>query len=816
MDSKENNAGAQAPEEQFSISDFISRCISNWKWFVITILLFIGLGAAYLLRSQPRYEREMELLVKDQEGGSAASDIASSFSSLGLVSSNTNVYNELISFRSPAVMYEVVKKLGLDVNYTLKGFPRGKTLYGSDLPWIVTFPDLDIQQSGSFKMDLDPDGSGRLYKFVAYTAEGKVKYDKEIALKPGFTTVRTPLGRVEFTPNPRYEKPKIVLEPDKSRTYFIGKQAMQNAVEHYSEMLKGVLADKDAEIIDLSIKDVSVERAVDILNTILEVYNRNYVEDKNKLAIATSAFIDERLAVIQQELGTVDSEISDYQSKTLMPDYREAGKINLQGTQDLSIQELETTNMLAMARYVRDYVNNPNNADKVIPVNTGVENPTIEAEISAYNTLLVLRNNLVANSSASNPVVQQYDAQLKGKRESIVKALDTQAMSLASALKNTQGARGQLRDQLAAAPSKARHLLGAQRQQAVKESLYLFLLQKREENELTQTFTANNIRVITPPMGPLEPVSPRNNLILCICFLLGFILPAAVIYIKMLSDNKVRSRKDLQQMTVPFIGEIPFFGRKRPFQKITNAISSKSKKKKRVLEKVEASVTAGNRDMLNESFRVVRGSLEFMMKQHNDENIIMLTSFNPGSGKSFISYNLAASFAIKGKKIVVVDCDLRHGSQSQFVGMPGRGLSNYLTGATDDWRKLLVAAPGVEGMYVMPIGHRPPNPAELLDNGRIGTLLREMSEEFDYVLLDCPPVDIVVDTQIVEKYVHRTVFVVRAGLLLKSAIPEIDVLYDSQRFKRMGIILNGTETQLSRYGAYGSSYYGNHYDSDKE
>lgn len=190
----------------------------------------------------------------------------------------------------------------------------------------------------------------------------------------------------------------------------------------------------------------------------------------------------------------------------------------------------------------------------------------------------------------------------------------------------------------------------------------------------------------------------------------------------------------------------------------------------------------------------------------------MLTSFNPGSGKSFISYNIAASFAIKGKSVIVVDCDLRHGSTSQFVGMPPKGISNYLTGNTDDWRKLVVPVNGVDGMFVMPIGHRPPNPAELLDTDRLGVLISELSKSYDYVFLDCPPVDIVVDTQIIEKHVHRTIFVVRAGLLEKGAVADIDTLYDTKRFKHMSVILNGTPQSQTRYGTYGGSYYGSAID----
>lgn len=808
-----NTNSNTASTDQFSLPDFLERCASKWKWFVLSVLVCMGMGTFYIMRTQPKYQRSMEVLVKDQEGGGGAADIAGAFSSLGLVSSNTNVYNELISLLSPAVMYEVVEKLGLDINYALKGFPRGTTLYGSNLPMLVKFSDLKEQQSASFRMDVAPDGSARLYKFVAHLPEGKVKYDDEVRLAPGFQSAKTPVGTILFLKNPRYKAPEDDPDKDKTKTYYIGKQSMQNAVEYYNQELKGELADKDAEVIDLSIKDASVERAVDILNTTLEVYNNNWVDDKNKMAIATSNFIDERLAVIQRELGDVDSEISVYKSETMIPDLKEAAKLSMQGTHDIDEKILETNNMLSMATYVKDYVNNPENASKVIPVNTGVGSNQLDVQITNYNNLLMTRNNLAANSSANNPIVAEYDVQLRGMREAIVKAINTQVVSLSAALRNAQGAKGNLQGQLSASPTQAKHLLGIERQQMVKQSLYLYLLQKREENELTQTFTANNTRVITPPMGSLRPVSPKKSMILAVTFLLGLIIPGAAIYMRMVSDNKVRTRKDLKRMNTPFIGEIPFFGRKKYFEKARKLFGiKKSKKGKHELEKVRMAVSAGNRDILNESFRVIRGSIDFMMNKNASENVIMLTSFNPGSGKSFISYNIAASFAIKGKSVIVVDCDLRHGSTSQFVGMPPKGISNYLTGNTDDWRKLVVPVNGVDGMFVMPIGHRPPNPAELLDTDRLGVLISELSKSYDYVFLDCPPVDIVVDTQIIEKHVHRTIFVVRAGLLEKGAVADIDTLYDTKRFKHMSVILNGTPQSQTRYGTYGGSYYGSAID----
>ena len=807
-DSKDSTED-QNKESQFSIGDFLKSCAAKKKWFIASVLFFLLVGIAYIARLEPRYERSMSVLIKDQDEGGGVGSIASAFSSFGLVSSNTNVYNELLSIKSPAVMQQVVLDLNLQVNTIERKFPHGTTLYGTTDPFVIGFPDLGPQDGGSFRMDIRPDGTARLYKLRRNLTDGLANYDDVIELPKGFLKARTPLGIIDFTPNPKYTG-KLCPE-GKPRTLVIARGGLQATTESLCKRLKGDLADKDAEVIDLQITDVSIERAEDILNNVLRVYNEFWVSDKNKVAQATSQFINDRLVVLQQELGDIDLRVSDFQSKSLMPNIGEVARMNMESTKDVNSQILTLNNQLAMSEAVYGYIANSANKENVIPMNTGTGNPQLEAQIGSYNQLLLQRNNVRSSASGANPIVQQLDAQVAGQHEAITKAMAAHVANLRKALANLQGAKGAISGEIAALPDKARQLRGVTRQQSVKEQLYLFLLQKREENELSQTFTANSTRVITPPQGSFKPVSPKKTLILGVLFIVGLFLPAMVIYIRESNNSKVRSRKDLEHMSTPFIGEIPFMGKKPGIFKKFFALFRK-KKHSRSLEKVMVAVRPGSRDVASESFKIIRGNIDFMMQHSKADNVIMLTSFNPGSGKSFIAYNLSASFTMKGKRVLNIDCDLRHGSTSQFVHMPDKGLSSYLTGATDDWRSLVRPVEDTPDMFVLPIGHRPPNPSELLDNGRIGKLIREASEEYDYVFLDCPPVDIVVDTQILEKYIHRTIFIVRAGLLERSAIAEIDALYQSGRFKNMCLLLNGTEQQLSRYGAYGSSYYGSNFD----
>lgn len=811
---KIQNSADEKTEQQssFSMNSFLQECAAHWKWFVVSLVCFLGIGVLYILRQQPAYQRSMQVLIKDQDSGGGIGEVAGSFSQLGLFSTKTNVYNEMISLMSPAVMQQVVLNLHLRVNYTEKGTFHGTTLFGTTAPYIVDFEDMGTEDAGAFRIDIAPDGSAKLYK-ISKVADGKVvKYKEEYNLQPGFSTVKTPLGRITFKPNPIFDP--STRKGKEGLQMYVNIAGLHSTTDMYTSKLNGDLADRDSEVIDLSLKDVSTQRAVAILDNIVTVYNQIWVEDKNKMAVATSKFIDDRIAVIQKELGEVDVDIAAYKSKTQMPDLEEAAKLSMATGKSLDSDILEATNELAMAKYVQEYVNNPANAKAVIPVNTGATSPVLEQQINNYNMLLLTRNNLAAGSSERNPVIADYDVQLAGQREAISRGIGNQVAACASALRNIQGAKGDLNSQLASAPKQALDLLTAERQQKVKEELFLYLLQKREENELSQTFTANNTRVITPPTGPLRPVSPKKSMIMLAMLLAGLAFPAMAIYVRESTNTKVRSRRDLERMSTPFVGEIPYLGKKKRFEYIRKIFSSKKKDGHRRLEEVLSVVRPGSRDIATESFRIVRGSISLMQKKDAKENIIMLTSFNPGSGKSFIAFNLSASFAVNNKRVLNIDCDLRHGSTSQFVNMPGRGINDYLNGKTDVWRSLVKSVKDMPGLDILPIGHRPPNPAELLDNGRIGTLLKEASAEYDYVILDCPPVDIVVDTRIVEKYVNRTIFVVRAGLLERAAVADIDALYNSDDFKNMSLILNGTDLKRSRYGAYGSSYYGSDFDDE--
>jgi len=794
-----SNSGAEnaTVQEKVSLQKFVKACKSKWLWFLISVVFFTGLGAFYAFRQQPKYLRSMSVLVEDQDS-SSASALANSFASLGFGGGYTNVYNEMLTFMSPSIMVQVVKDLELDMNYLQKDFPHGTTLYGTNLPFKVEFLDLEPTLGGQFIAEVNPDGKMKLNKFILRTPDGKEKLEGSVMVPERFCTVKTPLGRVRFSPNPKFDGQPF----EDTEKIVVRRNGFMSTVEAYAEQLKVEIADRDAQVVNLSIKDVSTERADDILNDVLNVYTKNWMADKERVSQATSDFIDKRLDLLVGELGSVDNTIATFKKEKLTPDLLEAGKLNMATTRDIDNQLLGAITALSMSRYIAEYVNNPANDMKVIPVNTIGNSSQLEAQIAKYNELLMARDNLVGSTSLANPLVQDYDIQLKGLHAAIARALNNQVVSMTNSVNSLQAAKGELKGQLAESPEMAKYLRTEERQQKIKEQLYLYLLQKREENQLSQTFTNDKTRIITPPMGSVRPIAPKKKLIILLSFMFGLVLPGGIVYLQVANDTKVRSRKDLERMVIPMLGEIPFVGKKKG---ILAGLLPKKSKKSGELEQMSVVVRSGSRDMVNEAFRIVRGNLDFMTHRQKNQ-VIMITSFNPGSGKSFVSYNLCASFALKGKSVLLIDGDLRHGSASQFVGMPSKGITSYLTGNSDDWQKFIVPVQDQPGFYVLPIGHRPPNPAELLDSDDMRALVASAKSQYDYVVIDCPPIDVVVDTQILGALVDRTIFVVRSGLLEKTALGDVEQIYHSGRFKNVTILLNGTDTHFSAYGG-GSTYY---------
>lgn len=781
MATPNNPTKPKQTDEFIRIQDLFYLCVSKWYWFVISLAVTISVAVIYLLTTPPVYTRSASLLIKEDSKGNSVSDAAGVLGDIDLFQTSTNVNNEMQSLQSPAVMLDVVKRLHLDVSYHIDGGFYKRVLYGKSCPYTVSFNDLRDNESVDFT--INPSEKGQVV-LTDFSRDGE-DLDGEVTATLNDTT-DTPVGKL------------IVMVAVDSVTYespvYVSRIGYQDATGDYASNLSVSLNDEKSTVINLSFKDVCIQRAEDVLNTVIAIYNENWIKDKNQIAVSTSQFISDRLGVIEQELGNVDENISSYKSEHLLPDVQAAASMYMAQSSETNAQILALNTQLSMARYIRNYLTNATSKNQLLPANSGIESPGIEQQIANYNTAQLRRNDLVANSSEKNPLVVDMDQSLENMRHAIITSIDNHITTLNTQLRSLRQSEQQTTARIAANPTQGKYLLSVERQQKVKEALYLFLLQKREENELSQAFIAYNTRVITPPTGSMIPTSPVKKNIALVAFAFGILIPVVIIFIRENMNTKVRGRKDLESLSVPFVGEIPL------------AESGKMKKSEHTAKEIV--IHQGKRDIVNEAFRVLRTNLEFILDAKEDKNkasVTLITSFNPGSGKTFLTMNTAATFAMKGKRVLVVDGDLRHGSASAYVGTPKKGLSDYLGKRENNVEDLIVEKENYPGLFVLPVGTIPPNPTELLAEPRLAELMEKMRSRFDYILIDCPPVDIVADTQIIEKLADRTVFIVRAGLLERDMLPQLQSDYDGKRFKNMALVLNGTLGGSSRYG-YGYRY----------
>ncbi len=770
------------------ISDIFFLTLRHWPWVILSVVICVGAAYAYLLRTPNVYTRSADILFKDESLGYSAT--TETFDDMGLIRMRSNLSNEIITLHAKDLMEEVVRRLGLDVNYYREGRFHDMAVYGVTQPIKVSFPDLPEQSSLRLEVKVDPTGN------VALSGLG----DKEYKGKLG-TPIKTSEGKVLVETTPAYEKgEKIQLSVEKI--------PVASACGRYVGRLGITQTDEKGTVLRLTMSDVVPQRADDVLQALIGVYNEQWIRDRNQITVASTNFINERLGVIESELGHVDSDISSYKSANLIPDVDAAASMYMSQSQQTSAQILDVNNQLAMARYIRSYLTSEANRDQLLPANTGVQNSNILGLINEYNDKILQRNSLIAKSSEKNPLVAQLDEQLAAQRQAIIRTVDNEIVNLNTQLKTLRGSEAQTISRLASNPNQARNLLSVERQQKVKEALYLFLLQKREENELSQCFTAYNTRIINKPGPGPAPVTPNRTQLLSLAFLIGLFIPFGFTYVKESLNTRLRGRKDIEHLTLPFVGEIPF--------------TDKKKDNDKSVDKHKLVVREGERNVVNEAFRVLRTNVEFMSQSHPGEcTVIAITSFNPHSGKSFITMNLGETLALKHRRVLVIDGDMRHGSASRYGNKPEKGLAEYLGGSVSDVDSVIVQIPDAHGLSLLPIGNMPPNPAELLENPRFEQMLKHLRTEYDYILIDCPPIEVVADAQIIDKYVDRTIFVMRVGLMERAMLPVLERMYEDKKYKNMAIILNGTANYGGKYGyhsyryGYGYGYgYGYNYGTE--
>lgn len=780
MTTKNNGLQQQENDELLILGDLWRLFITNWYWFAASAATCVAAAVIYILVSTPVYTRSTSLLIKEQEKGSKAVNMAAGFEDLGLLRSQTNITNDMLTIKAPIMMEEVVRRLHLDLQLSVREGMHRHYFY-DDTPVSINLSKAGNEQALSFCARLEAE------KIVLsdFSILGEKIASTEIEARPG-QAVQTPLGLVTVRKQANYSEYV-------GKEIRVQKSPVEETAAAFSAKLTLALSDKESTILNLTLADVNTARADAILYTLIDLYNENWVKDKNLVAESTSRFITDRLTRIEKELGAVDDNISEFKSQHLLPDIDRASELYMQQADRQSQQLLDLYSRVAMARFIRQHLEKAGETD-LLPVNTGVDHAGLEKRIEMYNDNVIQREELVANSSKQNPLVTDLDRTISAQKQSILHSVDNLIAQLNTEIATYQRSEGETKQQIASSPKQAKQLLSVERQQKVKEALYLYLLQKREENELSKAYTAYNSRIVQPPSGKKAPTSPKKAIILLAALALGLVIPGTVLFLRETLNTTVRGRTDLEGMPLPFLGEIPLD---------KEEVKATQFKKDHLPRQLVIEKDGNNK--LNEAFRIVRTKLGYItaLKQHK---VFMVTSFNPGSGKTFISTNLAASIALNGPRVVILDTDLRRAALSRIIQSPKTGLSNYLARQTEDIASLLHPLPGTKNVDLIPAGTIPPNPADLLAGDRMKTLLDTLRTQYDYIFMDCPPAELVADTGIIRDLADMTLFVVRVGLMDRRMLPDIIEMHQKKSYKEMALILNGTKYISSKYGYYRYGY----------
>ena len=767
----QTNNSSNKNDQGLNIVDLFMYLASQWKWFLLSILICGGIAWYNYARAPLVYFRSATVIIKDPSNKASTSGLDRFDNFINKV----NVANEILQFRSKKLMREVVQRVHADVSYQIKDGLRSNELY-NESPVLVSLPDALPEQSFSFTMTLKDAKTVTLSDFSGIEAKPsyEVALNDTVAIIEGMNVVVTATN---------YLRDSWLNTPIR-----VQKLPVESMVNYYKNALGIQQEDEEASILTLALKDSSPARAEDVLNTLITVYNEEAIKEKNQVAVNTANFINERLIIIERELGNVESNLESFKQRNQIVDIASSAGMYMTESQKYNADAMELETQLRLANFIKDYLTDPSKETDLIPSNTGISDMNIENQISLYNAAKLKRDHLIDDSSVNNPVVQELNNSLRAMKQSIIRAVDNMIVSLNVKRNDAQNREMRAQDRVTAIPTKERQMLSIERQQKIKEALYLFLLNKREENALSQAMADNNARVIDGAEGSNAPISPNRNRILLLGLLVGIALPGAVCLAILFMDTRVHGRKDIEGATsVPYLGEIPL-----------------DKEAMKDHRKQVMAVKEQGDDIVSEAFRILRTNMAFLSKKDKPAQVITFTSFNIGAGKTFIARNLSMSLAYMKKRVVMVDLDIRKGTLSRHFGHYHVGVTNYLS---DNMVKVDDIIQHQEGFDLIPAGILAPNPAELLMDNRLDELMNELRTRYDYIIADNVPVGLIADATIANRIADLTIFVVRAGKLDRRQLPDIEKLYQEKKLKNMALVLNGANPERHGYGySYGYGY----------
>ncbi|WP_321332902.1 polysaccharide biosynthesis tyrosine autokinase [uncultured Bacteroides sp.] len=768
--------------ESALLADALTILLRYKFLFAFCLIASCTLGYVYIRTTPKMFMRTATIMVKDTQKGTGLME-SQTFNDVLTLGSNS-VANETGILKSRRLMYKVTERLKLNVSY--RALNLKKTELYSSSPIKVHFMNeneecsMVVKLAGNDVIELSEINDNRIS--AINVTVGKI--------------TNTPIGKIYI------EMDSIGKAENKGMEILVSNAPLKITANAFCNRLNVGANETQSSLLNLSIVDENPQRAEDVLNTLIDVYNQDAIDDKNKVTINTANFIDERLSIIEKGLGLVDSEIEEYKKQNRLTDLSSESDVFLNNSNKLDNDGLSIENQLNMVEYMKAYLLRNGKDTEMIPGSIGIQDNGILKQITDYNEIVAKRNKLLANSSERNPLVKDMDATLKLQRNSIVRAIDNLQTSLKLQSMNMKSKEQETYDKITSLPTQQKQIVSIERQQKIKEELYLYLLNKKEENELQQTIAESNCKIVDVADGPSSPVSPNKIQVILICLIAGFSIPSLLLYLRMLLNTKVYLKEDIKdKVSIPFLGEVPF---------------------DKVSEEKDIRISEDSaHEHLNEALKIVRENLNFINgKQDEKGKTVQLISFNPSSGKTFITINLAVNIASSNAKVIALDLDLRKASLSKRLGFSTKqeGISNYLSGDANNIQTLIHTVNADNLSFdVISSGVIPPNPSELLKDTRLDKLMEFLKQEYDYVLFDNPPYGLLVDAFVCSRLADHSIYVIRSGMFDKRLLPDLQELYDSNKLKHLSIILNGVDYKKMAYSyKYGYSYHYHHYKKQHE
>lgn len=795
-----NTSNIEEQEENINLRTLLMKYLVYWPWFIASVIVCLGVAFLYLRFQTPVYNSTAAVLIKETDPRSKAMTQANgavaALQDIGGFSMTSNFDNEVEILKSRTLIKKVVSELGLYIQHSKnQTFGYDIPLYHNTPVKVHITPEEAEKLQGGAQLNMTYSPEGKLNLTAKYTLKGEVaetsaSFDSLPAVLP------TPVGVFSFTRNDSARIEKTI----KLNAWIASPTVV---AQNYATNLTVTPSSKTTTIAKISVKNTHKQRAVDFINRLVADYNQDANDEKNEVAEKTAEFIEERIGIINTELGAAENQLATFKQQAGLTDLSSDAQLALQESSKYEQLRVENATQIQLVEFLKAYINQEENANEVLPANVGLKDQNLSTVIEQYNAMIIERKRLLRTSSESNPTIINMNTGIEAMRRSVQTTVESVLKGLYITKADIDKQTSKFEARINKAPQQEKEFLTIARQQEIKAALYTMLLQKREENAITLASTATNGRIIEEALAATAPIAPKKMMLVLAALVIGIGLPIGLIFIRDLLKYKIENREDIQKITqAPIIGELP-----RCDVRTNGSIVIQENKN----------------NMMEECFRGLRTNLLFMLEK--GQQVILFSSTQPGEGKSFVAGNTAASLAFLGKKVLIMGMDIRKPGLNKVFRLSNRavGITNYLSDPEHTNLLNTIQHSDISpNLDILPGGPVPPNPTELVAREHLDHAIEELKKHYDYIILDTAPIAMIADTSIIGRVADMCVYVCRADVTPKDGFEYINILQREKKFKKIATVINDIDMSKRKhsYGyGYGRRYgygYGYGYETDQK